>query len=739
MSGSTKHSPRESAQLLYSLGETLRCLGQFKEAEDTLKQSMAIIDQLPRGQRYYLFHFNSLALIYQAEGRFTEAEQLWKQSEELSGRNDIRGLLPVSNLARHYYLWGKLPEQKEYVEKSERIAHHSPKTAAIAYAQFNRAQLDEQQGNFKQAEAEYKQSLASCAAVNGATHPYCGFIHMAMADLYRKESRYSESEKSLRDALKIFEAAYPASEHPDIAESMVKLARVLCDQGKYTQAKTLAQSALKAEQNLLNGGDNLITAKARDCLGNILRQDGRYQESKKMIEEALDIQKSILGADNIEVAITMRDLARVLEEVADFEQAESLLQNSMTIIERQSGNDHPERAAAANALAHAFFRDGKYEEAEPLFKKAMELGDRVLGQNNYVTASGARDLGSLYVKQKKFPEAELYLKKSLAIDESIYGPNTPRVAGDLTSLAAVYAEQGNAEAAGELLKRAAQIKNVLPGGRAATEPTPEIAASPETDRPIADKWALVVGISTFKDSSINLKFAAKDATDFKNFLVSKENFKPDHVKLLTDESATRENVIGLLGEKWLATHVRPDDMVVVYVSSHGSAATDQAGGTNFLVAHDTNKNSLAATGIPMQWLSNIVAEQVKSDRIILILDVCHSGAASEGQKGLARHGVDSNAIKIGKGQMVLCSSLADQVSWESKNYENSVFTHCLMDALQSKEGKTSMLDAFKRLKVLVESEVLRDRGDLQTPVLNTKHWLGKDPVLAVEPLRSAEK
>ena len=62
-----------------------------------------------------------------------------------------------------------------------------------------------------------------------------------------------------------------------------------------------------------------------------------------------------------------------------------------------------------------------------------------------------------------------------------------------------------------------------------------------------------------------------------------------------------------------------------------------------------------------------------------------------------------------------------------------------MEALQSDEGKTSMLDAFKRLKVLVESEVLRDRGDLQTPVLNTKHWLGKDPVLAVEPLKSAEK
>jgi uncharacterized caspase-like protein len=205
------------------------------------------------------------------------------------------------------------------------------------------------------------------------------------------------------------------------------------------------------------------------------------------------------------------------------------------------------------------------------------------------------------------------------------------------------------------------------------------------------------------------------------------------VKLLTDESASRENIIGLLGEKWLATHVKPDDLVVVYVSSHGSAAADQAGGKNFLVAYDTNKNSLLATGIPMQWLTSIIAEQVRSDRIVLILDVCHSGAVGDGQKGLARAaGLDPRVMKIGRGQMVLCSSLADQVSWESKNYENSVFTRRLMEALQSNGADTSVLDAYKRLKIAVESEVLRDRGNLQTPLLINQQWLGRDPVLAIE-------
>lgn len=207
---------------------------------------------------------------------------------------------------------------------------------------------------------------------------------------------------------------------------------------------------------------------------------------------------------------------------------------------------------------------------------------------------------------------------------------------------------------------------------------------------------------------------------------------------MTDENATRKNIIGLMGDKWLASHVKPDDMVVVYVSSHGSRSQDDAGGVNFLVAHDTNKNSLLATGIPMQWLTKMVKEQVHSDRVVLILDVCHSGAAGQGSKSLTRAaGLDPRTLNIGSGQMIICSSLAEQVSWESAKYENSVFTRRLMEALQSNKDKTTVIEAYNQLKVLVESEVLRDRAELQTPVLWNKGWTGKDPMLAVESVGSA--
>jgi uncharacterized caspase-like protein len=244
-------------------------------------------------------------------------------------------------------------------------------------------------------------------------------------------------------------------------------------------------------------------------------------------------------------------------------------------------------------------------------------------------------------------------------------------------------------------------------------------------------------VSNFADPSINLKYATKDAIDFRNFLVEKEHFAPDHVRLLTDTKATRENIIGQLGDKWLGRVANRDDLVVVYVSSHGSTAQENAGGVNFLVAHDTRKDSLLATGIPMQWLTNIIKDQVHSDRVVMILDVCHGGAAaSDSSKGLVRTtGVDVNGLALGTGQAVLCSSLADQLSWESRNYQNSVFTRRLIEALSKDGDKTTLKSAYDYLRDAVESEVLRDRGQMQTPVLNEKQWSGSDAVLSVIPTK----
>jgi hypothetical protein len=263
----------------------------------------------------------------------------------------------------------------------------------------------------------------------------------------------------------------------------------------------------------------------------------------------------------------------------------------------------------------------------------------------------------------------------------------------------------------------------------------KVAAVPAqaASRPIQDKWALVVGISRFQHPGIDLKYPAKDAKDFYQYLIGDGQFAPDHVILLTDERATRSNILSLIGDKWLPRLANPDDLVVIFVSTHGSPADADVGGVNYLIAHDTNPDSLYATGIPIQDLMRTIKKRVHSDRVVLIMDACHSGAGTADAKGLFRSGnVDASHVVAGTGQLVIASSRPDQLSWEAKKYPNSVFTKNLIDCLRKDGGSTKLGTAFKVLQERVQQEVLFERGQLQTPEMKSQ-WRGDDLMLATKP------
>jgi tetratricopeptide (TPR) repeat protein len=248
-----------------------------------------------------------------------------------------------------------------------------------------------------------------------------------------------------------------------------------------------------------------------------------------------------------------------------------------------------------------------------------------------------------------------------------------------------------------------------------------------------DKWALVIGISKFVDPGINLKYADKDAKDFRDFLVNKANFAADHVKLLLNENATRADILDYLGDKFLPHVAMQNDLVVIFISSHGSPSHADVAGANFLVANDTQPEHLFATGISMQELASIIKQRVHANRVVIFLDACHSGAALTSEKGILRKSnFDAQDVMQGTGQFVVCSSEPGESSWESKNYDNGVFTKHLLAALASNGEKTTLTSAFDSLKESVQREVLNDRGVLQTPVLASK-WSGNDLTLMARP------
>ena len=252
--------------------------------------------------------------------------------------------------------------------------------------------------------------------------------------------------------------------------------------------------------------------------------------------------------------------------------------------------------------------------------------------------------------------------------------------------------------------------------------------------PIQQKWALVVGIGRFSDAGIpRLNYTTADATSFAAELTDPSigRFPSAHVRVLTDDQATTRNIKE--GLNWIARQAGPDDLVLIYVATHGTPRTaDSAGGANYLVTYDTEANSggsanedaLYATAYPMVELANAVATRMRALRTAVILDTCFSGGSLNNQSPLMAAGLANTApsgpmldrMTQGTGRMVMAASRVDEESLESRELEHGYFTYFLLQAIKAGKGIAPMSQIFNQAARQV-SERASAQGLRQHPVM----------------------
>lgn len=263
------------------------------------------------------------------------------------------------------------------------------------------------------------------------------------------------------------------------------------------------------------------------------------------------------------------------------------------------------------------------------------------------------------------------------------------------------AEQANPFVLASPLLRAAGRRGVTGNGAPAAD-----AGAPAHP---AERWALIVGIGSFTDRNIEpLRYTASDAQSFEDALLDPKvgHFEADHVRMLLNDEATTKNIKMQLN--WLARSAGPDDLVVVYVATHGSSRDLDTVGVNYLITHDTeiganiDPDSLYATALPMVEISNAIATRVKARRAAIFLDTCYSGNAAAKNTKLIAPGVANaapsaetlNHIKQGAGRMVFAASGTEEESLESDTLKHGFFTYYLVQALRTEGGSAPLSEIF---------------------------------------------
>lgn len=92
--------------------------------------------------------------------------------------------------------------------------------------------------------------------------------------------------------------------------------------------------------------------------------------------------------------------------------------------------------------------------------------------------------------------------------------------------------------------------------------TPAVVTTP------AVKRALIVGINKYKLPNADLRGCVNDSENIYNLLTSRYSFLPENIRVLTDERATRTNILDRVS--WLVNSSQAGDTAIYYHSGHGT-------------------------------------------------------------------------------------------------------------------------------------------------------------------------
>ncbi len=299
-----------------------------------------------------------------------------------------------------------------------------------------------------------------------------------------------------------------------------------------------------------------------------------------------------------------------------------------------------------------------------------------------------------------------------------------------------------------------QLSKILERAAVLKPPVKKDASPPG---PIKNRYAIVVGIGQFKYGINLLQYAVRDANSFYVFLTDPKRggFKEEEVLFLTDQNATRSNIMDALNK--IRSLAQEDDLVILYISSHGTPP-DKYGGVH-IVTYDTEikpRERVWQTSLNEGALKEFL-EQLRAKRVVFVLDTCYSNGAYAGISGFlppggkslgvaedeegygisktyakrligakdivledtpSKEAIHEKSFAFGEdawGTVMISASGPNEKSWESDQLRQSIFTYYFLDGLNQSRG--SVKEAFFYAKPKVKERVKAEKGaDIeQTP------------------------
>jgi tetratricopeptide (TPR) repeat protein len=175
--------------------------GLLAEAESHLGQAIAVAEGFPGGDYRLNVSLSTLAGVYRAQGKFDQAEPLYRRSlevvEGVVGNEHPDYASSLSNLALLYSDRGDFTEASRLLEQAQGIlvGAYGPSHPDVAAGMVNLARLRRTEGNTARAESLYDTALSIFEQTLGGNHPRVADTLEEIARLYTQLERIEEAAR----------------------------------------------------------------------------------------------------------------------------------------------------------------------------------------------------------------------------------------------------------------------------------------------------------------------------------------------------------------------------------------------------------------------------------------------------------------------------------------------------------------------------------------------------------------
>lgn len=257
------------------------------------------------------------------------------------------------------------------------------------------------------------------------------------------------------------------------------------------------------------------------------------------------------------------------------------------------------------------------------------------------------------------------------------------------------------------------------------------------------------GVSKYRDSSLNLKYADKDITDLeKTFKNIPKNFKSIITHTFTNENCT---VSAIDKAKTILEQTKTDDTVVLFIAGHGVHDTDE-GSTYYYLTHEAEINNLQKSAAAFEKIESLLQGMPARNKLFL-MDTCESGEIDDAtvslsstisgttrsisQRSLSKTKNPGKSKKIREflfekdryiyndllrrsGAIVFSSCKGGEYSYENDEFENGYFTEKIITAFSDTKTDTNKdgIISTEELRLYVTQEVNAISSGLQNPVID---------------------